>query len=201
MKDNILEVHFDYKKEGKKLYCGYVFKDDGEIIDSGLVDYDLTKRIALEEREKRKNNNFTTSNNYHYSLTSYYVAVEKVKKFLYENSEYNVVLYCNQNELIFDWVINEDKKLNDTYKKIVTNIRKELHNVWLLVGDSTVHNCMKIDKSKNEAKKALKKRLKVVGTESEIKEIEISEFDLKNEYEVSNKYEEGLINLLNFEND
>lgn len=187
----VLEVHFDFKKEGTRLYCGYVFLEEGETIDSGLVEYDLSKRLRLEEQNKILNSKFKCSNNFHYSLTSYLVAIEQVKVFLCENDDYDNVLYRNQNEIIFKWV-NNPEKVDKTYSKVINHIKDEFHKVQLLVGRQVTHSASKIGSTKNEAKKALTKLMKVYSNEPEIIPININEFGIVPDFE---KYKDEVLNL------
>lgn len=196
-----LEVHFEGKLVGNILYCAFVLLDEEDIIGSGMEEFNVSARLKRDEIEFNKNPKYKKMNNYHEALTAFYVMVKNLKNYVDELNEYDEVSYCNQNQLIFNWVYDTTKSVHESYEKVVNNVRKELYELNQLLMNDIVHKVKTIKGNKNMAKKHLTKRLEVVGNSKNEFVVDINKFKSEEHYEVGNVYNDSLLKIIDFEED
>ena len=137
-----LEVHFDYVLIGDDVEVGAILIDDGDVLESRLLPYE---GIRYHER----------SNNYQFSILAWRLAVDLVIQYaMAEGYDYDEVVFCNQNELMFKWF--RERKVPEAYFKNMHFLGERLAVMKDFgINDMSVRLIKGTD---NQAKKTLKKR-------------------------------------------
>ena len=137
-----LEVHFDYVLIGDDVEVGALLVDDGDVLESSLKTYE---GIRYHER----------SNNYQFSILAWRLAVDLVIQYaMAEGYDYDEVVFCNQNELMFKWF--RERKVPEAYIKNMSALGGRIAVMKDFgIDDMSVRLIKGTD---NQAKKTLKKR-------------------------------------------
>lgn len=134
-----MNVYFDYRAMGDKIRIGvYMEEDEGkEFLDFNLVDKDS------------KGGN-PASYNYDYTLMAFKEAVLTVEEYGLDD-----VCFMNQNNLVFDWVMNDKREKRTEVGEVVDNLNRI--TLTGVVSSYTVI-ASKDNKSKKRLKKLTKKK-------------------------------------------
>lgn len=139
----MMNVYFDYRVLGEKVYYGVFMEDEVEEGDVEFLDY-----VTTEEASRGGN---VSSYNYEYSLLAFKHAIIVAEEYGLED-----VCFMNQNQLIFDWVMNNKREKRDEVGLVVDNL-----NRMTLAGVVSAYTV--IASKDNKAKKRLKKMKSSTG--------------------------------------
>lgn len=139
----MINVYFDYQVEGTQVKLG-VYLEDSESKEE--IDVNI---VTIEGKEGNP-----ASYNYDYALKAFKEAVLTVEEYALDH-----VMYMNQNRLVFDWVMNDQRDKRVEVGEVIDN----LNRVTLRGVDSSYA----VIKSKdNLAKKRLRKVRSKKGSNS-----------------------------------
>lgn len=157
-----LEVHFDYVLIGDDVEVGALLLDDGDVLESSLKTYEGIRYHAR-------------SNNYQFSILAWRLAADLVVQYaMAEGYDYDQVVFCNQNELMFKWF--RERKVPEAYIKNMSILSER----FAVMSDFGIEDIAirLIKGSDNQAKKTLKKR-KSKKTGEVTNKIDLSNLDMK----------------------